>query len=93
MGEIKTPGMKNIENRHAAAGGGHTHTPATASPMGQQDTVMGTHAKDKGASSRSPPALLLVPCIPCARHDAPRQPALLRGRRNSEATGLESPHC
>lgn len=75
MGEIKTPGMKNIENRHAAAGGGHTHTPATASPLGQQDTVMGTHAKDKGAF----PFPLPFPC-PFhlhARRQVPRRSARL----------------
>lgn len=56
--------MKNIENRHAVAGGGHTHTPATASPLGQEDTVMGTHQKDKGASSSSRSTFFLCASFP-----------------------------
>jgi len=41
--DFKTPGIKNIENRHAAAGGGHSSTPAQASPMGNQDDGQGRH--------------------------------------------------
>jgi len=41
--DFKTPGIKNIENRHAAAGGGHSSTPAQASPMGNQNDGQGRH--------------------------------------------------
>ena len=43
MDDFKTPGIKNIENRHAAAGGGHSSTPAQASPMGNQNDGQGRH--------------------------------------------------
>lgn len=43
MGDFKTPGMKNIENRHTAAGGAPSHTPARASPMGREDLTVGRH--------------------------------------------------
>jgi len=48
MGDLKTPGMKNIENRHAAAGGGHTHTPSIASKLGDEQDVATRAEKDKG---------------------------------------------
>jgi len=48
MGDFKTPGMKNIENRHAAAGGGHTHTPSIASKLGDEQDVATRAEKDKG---------------------------------------------
>lgn len=52
MGDFKTPGMQNIENRHAAAGGGHTHTPAQASPLGSQTQTRGAQLEEKGVGSK-----------------------------------------
>jgi hypothetical protein len=46
--DLKTPGIRNIENRHAAAGGGHSSTPAQASMMGDEKSGEGRH----GASSK-----------------------------------------
>lgn len=39
MGDLKTPGMRNIEKRHAAAGGGHSHTPGMATKLGDEENV------------------------------------------------------
>ena len=44
MDNFKTPGIRNIEARHSAAGGGDNHTPASASPMGRSDLTEGRHA-------------------------------------------------
>jgi len=44
--DFKTPGIKNIENRHAAAGGSHSSTPAQASKMGDQEDGAGRHGGD-----------------------------------------------
>lgn len=41
--DFKTPGIKNIENRHSAAGGAPSSTPARASKMGDQNSGAGRH--------------------------------------------------
>lgn len=41
-GDMKTPGIKNIEARHSAGGGSESHTPAQASPRGNASLVEGT---------------------------------------------------
>lgn len=48
MDNFKTPGVRNIENRHSAAGGGHSHTPAGGSPLGKEDQVGGRQLEEKG---------------------------------------------
>lgn len=48
MSDLKTPGIKNIENRHSAAGGGHSHVPAAASPMGKEDQPEGRQKEEAG---------------------------------------------
>lgn len=48
MGDFKTPGMQNIENRHSAAGGGHNHTPAGGSKMGSESDAEGKQVGEKG---------------------------------------------
>lgn len=50
MGDFKTPGMQNIENRHSAAGGGHNHTPAGGSKMGSESDIEGKQLGEKGES-------------------------------------------
>jgi len=44
--DFKTQGIKNIENRHTAAGGSASSTPAQASPMGNQSDGAGRHGGD-----------------------------------------------
>lgn len=41
--DFRTPGIKNIENRHSAAGGSDSSTPAQASMMGNTESVEGRH--------------------------------------------------
>ena len=50
MEDFKTPGVRNIERRHTAAGGGPTHTPASGTRMGDENDVRGRTVTQKGTS-------------------------------------------
>ena len=48
MHDFKTPGIRNIEKRHIAAGGAAGHTPAMASKMGDEESTEGRHGSNQG---------------------------------------------
>lgn len=48
MKDFKTPGVRNIERRHTAAGGADNHTPAIASKLGDETSVDGRQETQKG---------------------------------------------
>ena len=50
MNDFKTPGVRNIERRHTAAGGAASHTPAQASPLGDEHATDGRQETQKGVS-------------------------------------------
>ena len=52
MEDFKTPGVRNIEKRHSAAGGAHTHTPAGGTKMGDENSTQGRQETEKGMSSK-----------------------------------------
>ena len=51
--DFRTPGVRNIERRHTAAGGGHNHTPAIASKLGDENSVEGRQETQKGMHGTS----------------------------------------
>lgn len=55
MKDFKTPGIRNIEARHTAAGAAPDHTPATHTPMGKADDVTPAQATVKGMSALCQP--------------------------------------
>ncbi|KAI9663483.1 MAG: hypothetical protein M1831_002492 [Alyxoria varia] len=52
MEDFKTPGIRNIEKRHSAAGGADTHTPAGGTKMGDENSMQGKQETEKGMSSK-----------------------------------------
>ena len=48
MNDFKTPGIRNIERRHTAAGGAGTHTPAIGSKLGDEHQTEGRQETQKG---------------------------------------------
>ena len=48
LDDFKTPGMRNIERRHTAAGGAPHHTPAQGSKMGSEEEAEGRQETQKG---------------------------------------------
>ncbi|MCJ1243897.1 hypothetical protein MMC30_001094 [Trapelia coarctata] len=48
---FRTPGVKQIEDRYTSAGGSPTHLPASATPLGRKDQVMGNTEQQQGVGT------------------------------------------